>query len=83
MGIAASIASTLLSSIGAILTGRWHDDTPVLTVTAWQLVVGALELFAAAVVIEGAPPALTAVEAAAFAYASLIATGLGFVCWFS
>ncbi len=82
-GIVASIASMLLSSIGAILTRRWQDDTPVLTVTAWQLVVGGLELFAAAVVIEGAPPALTAVEAAAFAYASLIATALGFVCWFT
>ena len=47
-GIAASIASMALSSIGAILTKRWQDDTPVLTVTAWQLVVGGLELLAAA-----------------------------------
>lgn len=82
-GIAASIASMVLSSIGAILTKRWQDDTPVLTVTAWQLVVGGIELVVAALFIEGAPPAVTLVEGAAFAYVSLIATALGFVCWFT
>ncbi|MGX5695762.1 DMT family transporter [Agromyces soli] len=82
-GIAASIASMVLSSIGAVLTKRWRDETPVLTVTAWQLVVGGIELTAAAVLVEGAPPQLTAAEALAFAYVSLIATALGFVCWFA
>ncbi|MGW9111761.1 DMT family transporter [Microbacterium sp. NPDC055683] len=82
-GIAASVASMVLSSIGAILTKRWQDDTPVLAVTAWQLVVGGLELLAAAVLVEGAAPAVAPVEALAFAYVSLIATALGFVCWFA
>ncbi|MVQ42948.1 EamA family transporter [Microbacterium sp. MAH-37] len=82
-GIAASIVSMILSSIGAILTKRWQDDTPVLTVTAWQLVVGGLELLAAAAIVEGAPPAITPVAGLAFAYVSLVATALGFVCWFS
>ena len=82
-GIAASVASMVLSSVGAVLMKRWQDDTPVLTITAWQLVVGGIELLIAAMIIEGAPPALTVTEAVAFAYASLIATALGFVCWFT
>lgn len=82
-GIAASVASMVLSSVGAVLMKRWQDDTPVLTITAWQVVVGGIELLIAATIIEGAPPALTVTEAVAFAYASLIATALGFVCWFT
>jgi len=82
-GIAASLASMVLSSIGAILTRRWRDDTPILAITAWQLVVGGVELIAAAALVEGAPPALAPVEIAAFAYVSLGATAVGFVCWFT
>ncbi|MGE9349703.1 DMT family transporter [Isoptericola variabilis] len=82
-GIAASVASMVLSSVGAVLTKRWQDGTPVLTVTAWQLVVGGLELLVAAALVEGAPPSLTLTETLAFAYVSLVATALGFVCWFS
>ena len=82
-GIAASVASMVLSSVGAVLTKRWQDGTPVLTITAWQLVVGGLELLVAAALVEGAPPSLTLTETLAFAYVSLVATALGFVCWFS
>jgi probable blue pigment (indigoidine) exporter len=82
-GIAASIASMAMSALGAILMKRWNDGTPVLTVTAWQLVVGGLELVLVAAIFEGAPPAVSPTEFVAFAYISLIATALGFFCWFS
>jgi probable blue pigment (indigoidine) exporter len=82
-GIAASLASMVLSSIGAILTKRWQDATPVLAITAWQLVVGGIELLIVAVLVEGAAPTVTPTQAVAFAYVSLIATALGFVCWFT
>lgn len=82
-GITASFASMAMSALGAILTKRWNDGTPVLTVTAWQLLVGGIELSIVAALVEGAPPAVTPTEFAAFAYISLIATALGFFCWFS
>ncbi|MCE7483382.1 MULTISPECIES: DMT family transporter [Microbacterium] len=82
-GIAASITSMAMSALGAILMKRWNDGTPVLTVTAWQLLVGGIELSIVAALIEGAPSAVTPTEFAAFAYISLIATALGFFCWFS
>jgi probable blue pigment (indigoidine) exporter len=82
-GVTASLVAMTLSSIGAVLTRHWDDGTPVLTVTSWQLLVGGIELTAVAVLAEGAPPAVDTSELLAFAYVSLIATALGFFCWFS
>ena len=40
MGVAASAAALLLSSAGAVLGKRWNDGTPLVALTAWQLVFG-------------------------------------------
>lgn len=83
LGIAVSFIAMALSSVGAVLTRRWDDGTPVLTVTTWQLLIGGVELTLIAALIEGPPPAVTPTEFLAFAYLSIIATALGFLCWFS
>jgi probable blue pigment (indigoidine) exporter len=83
LGIAASVTAMLLSSFGYVLAKRWRDDTEVLAVTAWQLIAGGIMLVPAALLVEGAPPALGGVEIAAFAYVGLVATALAFVAWFS
>ncbi|MGR0221704.1 DMT family transporter [Agromyces sp. ZXT2-6] len=83
LGVAASVAAMLLSSLGYVLARRWRDGTEVLAVTAWQLIAGGLMLAPAALLVEGAPPALGAVEIAGFAYVSLVATAAAFVAWFS
>lgn len=82
-GVVASIVAMALSSVGAVLTRRWDDGTPILTVTAWQLLVGGLELTGLALLFEGAPPQLDAAQLVAFAHVSLVATALAFFCWFS
>jgi probable blue pigment (indigoidine) exporter len=82
-GVAASAGALLLSSIGAVLTQRWGDPAvPVLAATAWQLLAGGLLLLVIAVAGEGAPPVLGPPELAGFAFVSLVATALAFVCWF-
>lgn len=82
-GIAASAAALVLSSLGAVLTRRWADpSTPLLATTAWQLTAGGLLLTTVAVVVEGAPPALGPSELAGFAFVSVVATALAFLCWF-
>lgn len=83
LGIAVSFIAMALSSVGAVLTRRWDDGTPVLTITTWQLLIGGIELTLIAALIEGPPPAVTPTEFLAFAYLSIIATALGFLCWFS
>jgi probable blue pigment (indigoidine) exporter len=83
LGIAASAAALVLSSLGAVLTKRWADvQAPVLATTAWQLLAGGLVLVAAGIAAEGAPPAIGPAELAGFAFVSLVATALAFVCWF-
>lgn len=83
LGVAASIVAMLLSSLGYVLAKRWRDGTPVLAVTAWQLIAGGLMLVPAALLVEGSPPDLGAVEIAGFAYVSIVATAVAFVAWFS
>jgi probable blue pigment (indigoidine) exporter len=82
LGVAASLTALVLSSAGAVLGKRWYDGTPLVAMTAWQLVLGGLVLGVAAVALEGAPPALDAGSAAGFAFTSLVATALAYLCWF-
>lgn len=82
-GVAASVLALLASSLGAILTTRWRDETPLLATTAWQLTAGGIVLVAVAGVIEGPPPRVDAVSVAAYAGIAVVATALAFVCWFA
>jgi probable blue pigment (indigoidine) exporter len=82
-GVLASIAAMSMSSLGYILAKRWGGGVDVLPLSAWQLIAGGAMLVPAALVCEGAPPALDAPAVAAFAYVSVVATALAFVAWFS
>lgn len=82
-GVVASGVALLSSSLGAILTTRWRDDTPLLATTAWQLIAGGLALTVVAGVVEGPPPRVDATGVAAYAGVAVIATALAFVCWFT
>lgn len=81
-GVAASLAALVLSSAGAVLSKRWYDGTSLVAMTAWQLVIGGLALGIVALVVEGAPSSPAPSEAAGFAFTSLVATALAYLCWF-
>ena len=82
-GVAASGAALLLSSAGAVLGKRWNDGTPLVAMTAWQLVFGGAILSVVAIAVEGVPPAVDAASAAGFAFTTLVATALAYLCWFA
>jgi len=82
-GVVASVVALLASSLGAILTTRWRDDTPLLATTAWQLTAGGIVLVVAAGIVEGPPPRVDAAGIAAYAGIAVVATALAFVCWFT
>jgi len=82
-GVVASVIALLASSLGAILTTRWRDDTPLLATTAWQLTAGGIVLVVAAGIVEGPPPRVDAAGIAAYAGIAVVATALAFVCWFT
>jgi probable blue pigment (indigoidine) exporter len=83
LGVAASVAAVVMSSFGYVLAKKWGGQVPVLAATSWQLVAGGLMLVLAAVVVEGAPPALDGAAVASFAYVSIIATAAAFAAWFT
>ena len=83
LGVAISLLALLLSSLGAILSTKWRDDLPLVATTSWQLVAGGLMLLVAAIVVEGAPPAMTSTNVLAYGAISLVATAIAFLCWFA
>ena len=78
----ASTAAMAMSSVGYILAKRWGTGVDVLSLTSWQLIAGGLLLAPAAIVAEGAPPALDGTAVLGFAYVSVVATALAFWAWF-
>jgi drug/metabolite transporter (DMT)-like permease len=82
-GVAVSLGAMVASSFGYILTAKWGADVPALTMSAWQLVGGSLLLIPVALLVEGAPPALTPSSALGFAYLTVVATAVAYVAWFT
>jgi drug/metabolite transporter (DMT)-like permease len=82
-GVAVSLGAMVASSFGFILTSRWGSDIPAVTMSSWQLIGGSLLLIPVAVLVEGAPPALTPASALGFVYLSVVATALAYVAWFT
>ena len=82
-GVLASGSALLLSAFGSVLATRWADGTPVLATTAWQLAAGGTVLTVVALVVEGLPPVVGPSTVAGYAFTSVVATALAFVCWFA
>lgn len=82
-GLIASLLAMLLATLGFLLTKKWNPPVPVTTFTAWQLTLGGLSLLPLALIFEGIPTELSPQNGLAFAYISLIATALAYICWFT
>mgnify|MGYP002622435878 CR=1 FL=1 len=88
-GLVASAGAALSMGLGTVLGRKWglpegyrRPATALLALTGWQLTAGGLLILAVSFAIEGAPPALTGTNVAAFAYLSIIGTALAYVFWF-
>lgn len=83
LGVAASLAAMLMSALGFVLTKRWASAEPLIAVTSWQLLAGALVIAPFALAIEGSPPAIDGTALLGFGYVTLVATALAYVAWFA
>lgn len=83
LGVLASLGAMTMSAFGFVLTKRWSAGVPLRSLTAWQLTAGGLAIMPAALLVEGAPPALGLSAWLGFAYVTLVATALAYVAWFS
>lgn len=83
LGVLASVAAMLMSSLGYVLAKKWSAGVDILALTSWQLLGGGLILLPFALFIEGAPPQLDSAALLGFGYVTLIATALAFAAWFA
>ena len=81
-GIVAALAGTGCMAAGTFWSRRWQPGLPVLAFTGWQLLLGGLML--APVAWWADPPlhAVTAVQAAGYAYLSLAGALVAYALWF-
>lgn len=83
IGVLAAVGGAISMALGIVLSKKWGQPAPALTVTAWQLVAGGLALFVMMLAFEGLPTeALSPVNAGAYAYLSLFGTAFAYVVWF-
>jgi probable blue pigment (indigoidine) exporter len=82
VGLAAAVASVLVSALGFVLIKRWPSPEDMLTTISWQLVAGGLVLVPAALLVEGPPPHLTAANIGGLAWLTTVGTAVAYYCWF-
>jgi probable blue pigment (indigoidine) exporter len=69
-------------ALGVVLSKRWRSPAPLLATTGWQLVAGGLVLLPVALLVEGAPPALTVQNLVGYSYLTLIGSAVAYALWF-
>jgi probable blue pigment (indigoidine) exporter len=82
VGVLAALGAVGTSALGFVLLKRWEPPTDLLTLTGWQLTAAGLVLTPVALLVEGAPPALSTENVAGYAWIGVVGTGLAYVCWF-
>jgi probable blue pigment (indigoidine) exporter len=89
VGLLAAAGGTVVMSLGTVLGRRWgtppgydRKATALLALTGWQLTAGGLLLLPAALLVEGPPPALTALNLSGYGYLSIVGTAFAYALWF-
>ncbi len=84
VGVLAGLAGAASMSAGTVLTKRWGrpEGVGALALTGWQLTAGGLLLVPVALLIEGAPPALSGENLLGYVYLGIVGTALGYWIWF-
>jgi probable blue pigment (indigoidine) exporter len=83
IGALAGIGAAISLALGGVLLNRWGRPAPLLAFTAWQLVVGGIELAVLAAWIGDVPATLTVQNVLGFAYVGLIGTSAAYALWFN
>lgn len=82
VGLVAAFGGALSMALGIVFTKRWAAPVPPLTLTAWQLLAGGTLLLPLALLVEGAPPTLTAENLAGYGYLTVVGTAVAYTLWF-
>ncbi|MGW4400351.1 EamA family transporter [Amycolatopsis nivea] len=84
IGVLSGIGGAVCMASGVVLTKRWGRPAGVtlLAFTGWQLAVGGIAVLPLALVLEGLPGQVSAVNVAGFAYLSVVGALLAYALWF-
>ncbi|MDX3808046.1 EamA family transporter [Bosea thiooxidans] len=77
----AGLASAASMATGTVLIERWGRMGSALALAAWQLTLGGLILLPVALLVEGVPPAPSALNGFGLGYLVLIGTALTYWLW--
>ncbi len=83
LGLVAAIVANLSFAAGVVYTKRFPVTANRVASTGWQMLIGAAVLVPLALLVEGAPPALTPRSMVGFAYLGLVGTAVAFLLWFN
>lgn len=83
-GVLAALLSVVAGSLGGVLINRWGrpPEMGLTTFTAWQLIVGGVELAVLAVILGDLPGAITLNNVLGLAILAVALTALPFILWF-
>ncbi|MBB5960349.1 putative blue pigment (indigoidine) exporter [Saccharothrix tamanrassetensis] len=82
IGVTAALGGAAVMAAGTVLSKRWRSPAPLLASTGWQLVAGGLLLLPVTLLVEGAPPALSATNVAGYTYLATVGAALSYSLWF-
>ncbi|MBS0247491.1 MAG: EamA family transporter [Proteobacteria bacterium] len=82
VGAVAGLTAAISLALGGVLLNRWGRPIPLLEFTAWQLVIGGVELAALAAIIGDVPTSITTGNVIAYVYVALIGTSIAYALWF-
>lgn len=84
VGVIAGLGGAASMAAGTVLTQRWGrpDGVGPLALTGWQLTAGGLFILPAALLVEGAPPALDADAIGGYLYLGIVGTAAAYWLWF-
>jgi probable blue pigment (indigoidine) exporter len=82
VGALAGLGAALSLALGGVLLNRWGRPAPLMVFTAWQLIVGGIELAIFATLAGDIPTVLTTQNVIGFSYVALIGTSVAYALWF-
>jgi probable blue pigment (indigoidine) exporter len=82
VGAVAGLIAAVSLALGGVLLNRWGRPIPLLEFTAWQLVIGGVELAVLAAILGDVPSSLSLASIGGYVYVALIGTSIAYALWF-
>lgn len=83
IGVLAALGGALAVALGGGLIHKWGRPASIVSLAAWQMIIGGVELSVVALALDDIPTSLTGVNVLGLTIVALFLTALAFVLWFT